>query len=50
MYPAARMNVAAKWVGGIVAVPVIALVLYLGAVFNVYIIAWIVQLIGVIFG
>jgi uncharacterized membrane protein YGL010W len=43
------MNVAVKWVGAAIAVPVIALVLYLGAVFSVYVIAWIVQLIGVIF-
>lgn len=44
------MNVAAKWVGGAVAVPVIAIVLYLGAVLQVYLIGWIVQLIGAIFG
>jgi len=43
------MNVAAKWVGGAVAVPLIAIVLYLGAVFQVYLIAWIVELIGIIF-
>ena len=43
------MNVAAKWVGGAIAVPVIAIVLYLGAVINVYLIAWIVDLIGQIF-
>jgi hypothetical protein len=44
------MNVAAKWVGGAIAVPVIAIVLYLGAVFQVYLLAWIVDLIGTIFG
>lgn len=44
------MNVTAKWVGGAIAVPVLAIVIYLAAVFQVYILAWIVQLIGVIFG
>jgi hypothetical protein len=44
------MNVAVKWVGGAVAVFVIAIALYLGAVFQVYLIAWIVELIGTIFG
>jgi hypothetical protein len=43
------MNVAAKWVGGAVAVPVIAIAIYLFGVFNVYLIAWIVELIGIIF-
>ncbi len=43
------MNVAAKWVGGAIAVPLIALVLYLGAVFQVYLLAWVVELIGIIF-
>jgi hypothetical protein len=43
------MNVAAKWVGGAVAVPVIAIAIYLGGVFQVYLIAWIVELIGNIF-
>ena len=43
------MPVAAKWIGGAIAVPLIAIVLYLGAVLNVYIIAWIVELIGIIF-
>ena len=43
------MDVAAKWVGAAVAVPLIAIVLYLGAVFQVYLIAWIVELIGTIF-
>jgi hypothetical protein len=41
--------VAAKWVGGLIAVPVIAVLLYLGAVLNVYVLAWIVELIGIIF-
>jgi hypothetical protein len=44
------MNVAAKWIGGAIAVPVIAIALYLGAVFQVYLIAWIVEVIGNIFG
>ena len=44
------MNVAVKWVGSIVAVPLIALALYLGAVFQVYLIGWIVQFIGFLFG
>ena len=44
------MNVAVKWVGGAIAVPVIAIVLYLAAVLQVYILAWIVHLIGTIFG
>ena len=39
----------AKWVGGAVAVIVIAIVLYLGAVLSVYILAWIIDLIGIIF-
>jgi hypothetical protein len=43
------MNVAAKWVGGAIAVPLIAIVIYLGGVFQVYLIAWIVDLIGTIF-
>ena len=43
------MNTAVKWVGGAVAVPVLALVLYLGAVLQVYILAAIVDLIGIIF-
>ncbi len=41
---------ATKWVGGAIAVPVIALAIYLGAVLQVYILAWIVELIGNIFG
>jgi hypothetical protein len=38
-----------KWVGGIIAVPVIAVLLYAGAILSVYILAWIVDLIGIIF-
>ena len=44
------MNTTLKWVGGAIAVPVIALALYLGAVLQVYILAWIVQILGNIFG
>ena len=44
------MHVAVKWVGGAIAVPVIALLIYLAAVFQVYILAWIVEVIGKIFG
>lgn len=44
------MNTAVKWVGGAVAVVVIALALYLGAVLQVYILAAIVEVIGNIFG
>ena len=43
------MNVATKWIGGAVAVPVIAIALYLGAVLQVYLLGWIVELIGWIF-
>jgi hypothetical protein len=44
------MNAAVKWVGSAIAVPVIAVGLYLGAVIQVYILAYIVQIIGGIFG
>ena len=44
------MNVAVKWVGGAIAVPVLAVAIYLAAVFQVYLLAWVVQLIGEIFG
>jgi len=40
------MNTSLKWLGGLVAVPLIGLALYLGAVLQVYIIAWIVDIIG----
>ncbi|WP_281412197.1 hypothetical protein [Miltoncostaea marina] len=43
------MNVAAKWVGSAIAVPVLAIAIYLFAVLHVYIIAWVVWLIGTIF-
>lgn len=44
------MNTAVKWVGGLVAVPVVALGLYIGAVVQVYVLAFVVQIIGNIFG
>lgn len=44
------MNQAVKWVGGAVAVPVIAIALYIGAVVQVYVLAFVVQIIGNIFG
>jgi hypothetical protein len=45
----AALLTAAKWVGGAVAVVVIAIGLYLGAVLSVYLLAWIIELIGMIF-
>lgn len=43
------MNVAAKWVGAIVAVPALAIAIYFGAVIQVYLLAWIIEVIGEIF-
>jgi hypothetical protein len=43
------MNVAVKWVGSAAAIFVICVAIYLGAVFSVYLIGWIVELIGIIF-
>ena len=43
------MNLAVKWVGSAVAIFLICVGLYLGAVFSVYLIGWIVELIGIIF-
>lgn len=40
------MNVAAKWVGAIIAVPALAIAIYLGAVIQVYLLAWIIEGIG----
>jgi general stress protein CsbA len=45
----ATLITGAKWVGAAVAVVVIAIALYLGAVLSVYIIAWVIDLIGIIF-
>jgi hypothetical protein len=39
----------AKWIGGAIIVVVAAIVIYLGAVLSVYILAWILDLIGIIF-
>ncbi len=44
------MNAAVKWVGSAVAVPVVAVALYIGAVVQVYLLGFIVQIIGDIFG
>lgn len=38
-----------KWIGAFILTIVLALVIYLGAVLQVYILAWIINLIGVIF-
>jgi hypothetical protein len=45
----AALLTAAKWVGGLVAVVLISIVLYLGAVLSVYILGWVLELIGIIF-
>jgi hypothetical protein len=44
------MNVGVKWVGAAIAVPVLAILIYLAAVFQVYLLAWVIQVIGDIFG
>lgn len=46
----AALITGAKWVGAAVFVLVAAIVIYLGAVFSVYLIAWVIDLIGTIFG
>jgi hypothetical protein len=46
---AAPLVTAAKWVGAAVAVVAIGIILYLGAVLSVYILAWVLDLIGIIF-
>ena len=38
-----------KWIGGFILTVILALVIYLGAVLQVYILAWIIELIGTIF-
>jgi hypothetical protein len=40
------MNPAVKWVGSAIAVPVLAVAIYLGAVLQVYVLAWVVEIIG----
>ena len=47
MNPAVKES--AKWVAGAIAVFVLAIGIYLAAVLQVYILGWIVQLIGIIF-
>jgi hypothetical protein len=42
-------NETIRWVASLVACFVIAIVLYLGAAFSVYLLGWIVELIGIIF-
>ncbi len=44
------MNLAVKWGGSLVLVAFLAIAIYLGAVFQVYLIAWIVEFIGWVFG
>ena len=44
------MNLAVKWGGSLVVVAVLAIAIYLGAVFSVYVIAWVVEFIGWLFG
>jgi hypothetical protein len=39
----------AKWIGAVIIIAVAAIVIYLGAVLSVYILAWILDLIGIIF-
>lgn len=43
------MNVAAKWIGSAIAVVALAIAIYLGAVLQVYVLAWVVEAIGRIF-
>jgi hypothetical protein len=45
----AALITGAKWLGALVAIIVLAIVIYLGAVLSVYVIAWILDLIGIIF-
>ena len=45
----AALITGAKWIGALIIVIVAAIVIYLGAVLSVYILAWILDLIGIIF-
>ncbi len=45
----AALLTAAKWVGSAVFIVVAAIGIYLGAVLSVYVIAWVIDLIGIIF-
>jgi hypothetical protein len=40
---------AAMWILAAIVVVVLAIIIYLGAVLSVYVIAWVVELIGIIF-
>lgn len=44
------MNPAVKLVGSAIAVPVVAVAIYIGAVVQVYVLAFVVQILGNIFG
>ncbi len=44
------MNLAVKWGGSLVLVAFLAIAIYLGAVLQVYAIAWVVEFIGWLFG
>lgn len=44
------MNTPLKWVGAAIAVPVVAIALYLGAVVQLYLLAYVIQIIGDVFG
>lgn len=43
------MNVPIKWAAAIIGVPLLAVLIYLGAVLQVYVLAWVVAVIGLIF-
>lgn len=43
-------NEVIKWVASFVACFVIGIVIYLGAVFSMYLLGWVVELFGMIFG
>ena len=45
----AARNTAIKWAAAIIGTPVLAVVIYLGAVIQVYVLAFVVSLIGKIF-
>jgi hypothetical protein len=45
----AALITGAKWIGAIVIIIILSIVIYLGAVLSVYILAWILDLIGIIF-
>lgn len=46
----AALITGAKWIGAAVFVVAAAIVIYLGAVLSVYVIAWVIDIIGAIFG